>query len=417
MTASPDTVSWAAGSSLSALLPSAAAAMGAPDAANLLGLPASDRICVILVDGLGLAALKRKAGHAPFLSKVLSQGLAGGTSRRLFSAFPSTTAASLASLGTGLPPGQHGLVGYDVLDPAQDKVVNLLGGWDAKVDPASWQPFPTVFEQLRGFADAVTVSLPRFETSALTRAALRGSRFIGGNTGFARTAAAASAMHAARESGTPTLLYLYWPELDVAGHRDGLDSPRWEYELEELDGAVRRLVAQLPPETLLLLSADHGMIDVPARQRIDYSASPELIAGVRHTAGEPRLVQLHLEPGADQDRVAEAWRGAFGSKIRVLSRQQVVAAGWFGPVRAEVVPRIGDLLIAAQEPLALYDVRRVGERPLEVVGQHGSTTRAEREVPLLQIPLPESVPGGAGQSRAKRKGTRTQGFGRTSGRG
>ncbi len=61
----------------------------------------------------------------------------------LDSAFPSTTAASLASLGTGLAPGQHGMVGYDVLDPDQDKVVNMLGNWDAGVDPPDWQPFPT----------------------------------------------------------------------------------------------------------------------------------------------------------------------------------------------------------------------------------------------------------------------------------
>ena len=101
---------------------------------------------MVLADGLGRSLLKQKSAHTPFLRGIMQQGQ-GAVPVWLDSAFPSTTAASLASLGTGLAPGQHGLVGYDVLDPAQDKVVNMLGNWDAGVDPLEWQPFPTVFER------------------------------------------------------------------------------------------------------------------------------------------------------------------------------------------------------------------------------------------------------------------------------
>ena len=358
--------------------------MGIPGFANQLHLPAAQRVCVVLADGLGRSLLKQKASHTPFLRSILSGGQ-GSVPNWIDSAFPSTTAASLASLGTGLPAGQHGMVGYDVLDPSQDKVVNLLGNWDAHVDPALWQPHATVFERLGADADVVTVSLPQFGNSPMTQAALRGSRFVGGTSLHARTAAAAEAM----SGGGRSLMYFYVNELDKAGHRYGCQSDRWEHQLEELDSTVKRLSATLPPGTTIVLTGDHGMLDVPESQRIDYSADASLVAGVRHTAGEPRMVHLYLEPGlpdTQRDLLISAWRTRFGERIWAFTREQAIGVGLFGDVQPEVAPRIGDVMIAARDTLALYDTRRVRPASLEVVGQHGSLTKAEREVPFLCFP-------------------------------
>ena len=367
--------------SVAEVLTSAAASLGVPGFENRLTLPASRRVCVVLADGLGRNLLKQKSAHTPFLRSVMQSGQ-GRVPVSLDSAFPSTTAASLASFGTGLAAGQHGMVGYDVLDPDQDRVVNMLGGWDAGVDPQVWQPFPTVFERAAEHVDVVTVSLPQFGDSAMTRAALRGGRHVTATTSHARTAAAAEAMAGAGSS----LMYFYVNELDKAGHRHGCESPQWEHQLEELDATVKRLSATLPAGTTILLTADHGMIDVPESRRIDYSADPALIAGVRHTAGEPRMVHLYLEePEGDAGsvRLIDAWRARFGERIWAFTREEAISAGLFGEVRAEAAPRIGDVMIAAREPLAFYDTRRVRPTALEVVGQHGSLTKAEREVPLL----------------------------------
>ena len=352
-----------------------------PDFTNHLQLPPAQRVCVVLADGLGRSLLKQKSSHTPFLRTVMAGGQRN-VPTWIDAAFPSTTAASLASLGTGLPAGQHGMVGYDVLDPDQDKVVNLLGNWDSQVDPAQWQPHATVFERLAGEMDVVTVSLPQFGNSPMTQAALRGSRFVGGTTLHARTAAAAEAM----SGGGRSLMYFYANELDKAGHRYGCQSDRWEHQLEELDSTVKRLSATLPAGTTILVTGDHGMLDVPESQRIDYSADETLVAGVRHTAGEPRMVHLYLEPdatGANRESLIEAWRHRFGERIWAFTREQAVDAGLFGTVRPEVAPRIGDVMIAARDTLALYDTRRARPASLEVVGQHGSLTKAEREVPLL----------------------------------
>lgn len=367
--------------SVAEVLTSAAASLGVPGFDNSLHLPAAKRVCVVLADGLGRNLLKQKSAHTPFLRAVMQAGQ-GQVPVTLDSAFPSTTAASLASFGTGLAAGQHGMVGYDVLDPDQDRVVNMLGGWDAGVDPQQWQPFPTVFERAAEHVEVTTVSLPQFSDSAMTRAALRGGRYVTATTSHARTAAAAEAMAGSGKS----LMYFYVNELDKAGHRYGCQSPQWEHQLEELDATVKRLSATLPAGTTILLTADHGMLDVPESQRIDYSADPDLIAGVRHTAGEPRMVHLYLEEGegdAGRERLLDAWRARFADRIWAFTREEAAAVGLFGDVRPEVAARIGDVMIAAREQLAFYDIRRIRPTAMEVVGQHGSLTKAEREVPLL----------------------------------
>ena len=357
--------------------------LGVPGYANALNLPAAKRVCVVMVDGLGLSLLKKRGGHAPFLKGFLPGA------RTLSASFPTTTVASLASLGTGLPPGRHGLVGYDVLDPGQDKVVNMLGSWDAGVDPLQWQPYPTVLEEAARHVPVATVSLPRFADSALTRAALRGGTFIPASGVHARVSAAVDALTGADRM----LMYLYWNELDKAGHRYGAASAEWGNQLEELDSALKRLVARVPAGALGLLTADHGMVDVPVSQRFDFSAQPELVEGVRHTGGEPRMVHLYLEPDAGPaalERLRSAWQAAYGSRAWIFTREEAVRAGYFGPaVDESVLPRIGDLMVAAREPIALYDTRRVAASALDVYGQHGSLTRAECEVPLLVLAQPQ----------------------------
>jgi hypothetical protein len=98
------------------------------------------------------------------------------------------------------------------------------------------------------------------------------------------------------------------------------------------------------------------------------------------------MVHLYLEPGTGEKgraRLIGSWRERFGDRIWAFSRDEAVAAGLFGDVRPDVGPRIGDVLVAARDALAFYDTRRTRPAALEVIGQHGSLTKAEREVPLL----------------------------------
>jgi len=226
---------------------------------NRLRLPPVRTAIVLLVDGLGSAALAARAGHARTLH---------ASSTTLQSGFPTTTASALATLTTGTAPGQHGLVGYSVLDAANDRVINQLSGWDG-IDPFTWQPQPTIFEQAVDAGYAATVIAPgRYRDSPFTHAVLRGATFVAAESIAERLEAATTL------SG---LIYVYVPELDKLAHQHGVESTQWTVALESLDGLVASL--RLAVDVGMLVTADHGVIDVMPHNHILYDTVPELMAG------------------------------------------------------------------------------------------------------------------------------------------
>jgi hypothetical protein len=190
----PDAPPYGVGT-LSEVMPAVAVALGLPSTATVgaptgLSLPPAPRVVVLLVDGLGDVLLRSRSGHAPYLRSLLERG------SRLSSGFPSTTATSMGSFGTGLPPGTHGLVGYEVLDPDRDVLLNELS-WEPYVDPQLWQPLPTVFEHVDAAGVPVTRIGPSFfDGSGLTESALRGGVFTAAESLEARVDAAVAASHA-----------------------------------------------------------------------------------------------------------------------------------------------------------------------------------------------------------------------------
>ncbi|MGI4896827.1 MAG: alkaline phosphatase family protein, partial [Janthinobacterium lividum] len=150
--------------------------------------------------------------------------------------------------------------------------------------------------------------------------------------------------------------------------------------------AITELSRRLPRGTLLVVTADHGMVDISEPDRIDLAHEPALQAGVRHAGGEPRAVQLYVEPGAAQ-QVAMAWRDRFAETAEVLLRAEAVAAGWFGDVEDRVSGRIGDVLVVMRDLVAVVNSDRMRPSALQLVGQHGALTDDERLVPLFCVPL------------------------------
>jgi len=341
---------------------------------NRLALPPVDNAVVLLVDGLGADVLKARSGHARTLSSALTGKWA------IESGFPTTTAAALASLTTGVAPGQHGLVGYTVLDPANDRVVNQLSGWDGKLDPLTWQRVPTLFETAAEHGiDAIAIGPERYLDTGFTHAVLRGARYLPAASMADRMSRALDEL---KKPGRH-LVYLYVPELDQAAHAHGGDSAEWLRALETLDAAAGTLTAALGRRDGLLITADHGLLDIP--QHAHVLVEGPLLDGVRFIAGEPRCLQLHAEPGTDVDALAERWREAEGQRAWVVTRAEAVEAGWFGEVSPEVLPRIGDVLVAARKNIAYYDGRQLNPHGRGMVGQHGSWSAAELRVPLLRF--------------------------------
>ena len=360
---------------LADVLPAAAASLGVAGPAPDWQLGQARRVCVVLVDGLGERLLAARGGHAPYLRSLLPGA------RVLESGYPSTTATSMGTFGTGLPPGSHGMVGYQVLDPASGQLLNELS-WEPHTDPRRWQPQQTVFERVAADGvDVVQIGPGYFSGSGLTEAALRGARFVAAGQLDRRVDEAVAALRSAPRS----LVYLYWGDLDKVGHVRGWGSWQWGYELERVDQAMSELARRVPDDVLLLVTADHGMVDVPAHERIDIAADPELAAGVRLTGGEPRAPMLYCEAGAAGDVLA-TWRARLGHRMDILSGDEAVAAGWFGPVSARVRPRIGDVVVAAHDLVSVHDSRHQRTQLLALIGMHGARTADETRVPLLVVP-------------------------------
>lgn len=358
------------------VLPAAAGALGVAlpgaDAARAaLGLPAAERIVVVLADGLGHVNLGERAGHAPFL-----RGLLGG-SAPLLSTFPSTTATAVGSFGTGLVPGATGMLGYTVRDPATGRLGNVVS-WTDLPAPEQWQPEPSVLAGLAAAGVRTTsVGLRRFEGSGMTRAALRGSTYRGVDSARDRVAATVAAL---REPG---LVYLYWGEVDKVGHRHGWGSWQWGDELASLDRHLADLARLLPAGTVLAVTADHGMVDVDPTRRWDVATDPTLGADVELVAGEQRAAHVHLVAGSDPVAARDRWATTLGDCALVVTRDEAVEAGWFGPVREAVRPVIGDLVVAMRHRATVVDSRTQTPASLALVGVHGSLTPAEMLVPWL----------------------------------
>jgi hypothetical protein len=360
-------------SSLADLASSVLASLGVAGEANPLGLAPAERVCLLVVDGLGWELLREHPAAAPFLSELAVAG------RPLTAGFPATTVTSLASLGTGRPPGQHGLLGYQVAVPGQNRLLNGLR-WDSRVDPLTWQPGSTIFERAAAAGlGARRVAQGSLAGTGLSVAAMRGAQFLSADTVGALVAQGAAAL---RRRG-PALATVYHADLDSTGHVFGCSSDAWRYHLGHVDKLAEQLAGTLPPGTVLYVTADHGMTDVAAQDRIDVDAEPALREGVALLGGDARARYVYAAPGAAADVLA-AWREVLGLRAWVASREQAIAEGWFGPVDPAFAPRIGDV-IAAPAGSAAIVATQAEPRESRLIGMHGSLTPADQLVPLLTV--------------------------------
>lgn len=369
----------APGSGLPSVVPAALAALGAelPEGISTptWELPPTRRVVVVMIDGLGERQLARRSGHARFLRTLEP------AAEEVRCGFPSTTATSLTSLGTGRCAGEHGVIGWQTGLDGGSRLFNHLA-WKDGPQPHDYQPLRTMFQEAgRRDITMTSVSKGLFRDSGFTRAALRGGGYVPAEGQDELVAGVARTLGQAGRRGR-ALVYTYWDGVDKAGHVYGPDSLEWGEALEAADAFVERLAEASPPGTVLVVTADHGMIEAPHALRRDLAHDEVLAAGVRLLAGEPRVPQVWCEPG-EVDDVAATWEQELGEDALVLTREEAVEAGWFGPLREGVAGRVGDLVVAMLGQATVLDSALLRPEVLRLVGHHGSITDAETAIPLL----------------------------------
>lgn len=324
---------------------------------------AARQVVLLVLDGLGWEQLQDRTRFAPTLAAM--------TGRAITTVAPSTTATALTSITTGLTPGEHGLVGYRM--ELGGEMLNVLrwssdgGDRRRRFPPADVQPF----EPFLGQRVAV-ISKAELEATAFTEAHLRGSEQVGWRASSSMPIIVAE--HLARGA---RLIYAYYDGIDKVAHERGFGE-FYDAELRAADRLVADLLAVLPSSAALVVTADHGQVEVADRV---VTPAAEVLRLVRDQSGEGRFRWLHAKPGAAGELLAAA-RAGFGDVAWVHSRAELIEAGWFGrTVSQPVAARLGDVALVPHQPISFHDPDDSGPYPL--ICRHGSLTAAEMLVPLL----------------------------------
>jgi predicted AlkP superfamily pyrophosphatase or phosphodiesterase len=362
---------------LSDLSQSIFATLGVSNCINSLGLINNEgqRECLLLVDGMGINALEIVSKELPIFSQVKNHN-------QLQATFPSTTSASLTSLGTGCAVGVHGMVGYTMRVPNSGTPERLLNAlkWDERVDPYIWQSEATLFERAKKQGVKVShIAAKRYEETGFTRAALRGADYYGVNQVDEMVDQATSVL-----SNTRSFAYLYLNDVDDASHREGLGSEKFHYAMAKSADLILKLIENLPKGSRLWITSDHGMIN-----RDDFvvlGKENDLLKNVEMLGGEPRVRYLYLKPGSAEETKSQ-WQEFFKEKVTLYTRQEAIALNLFGPeVLDKNLERIGDLIAIANGEFIMVESERQ-ELQLSMVGHHGGITQAEIAIPLLSADI------------------------------
>ena len=363
---------------LSQITPSIFSSLGLESAVDHLAVGQSPmgRELLFLIDGFGFDTLTTYADAMPTMSRMFNYG-------RIQTAFPSTTATSLATLTTGQLPGAHGMLGYTVQVPRSGgRLLNALK-WDERVDPEIWQPVETLFQRATAAGINVThVAAKRYENSGFTRAVFRGAQYKGANVVTDLVAETKSALQA-----TPSFVYLYVNDLDNAGHSDGVGSDKWIAALTMIDQMVSQLMKEVPKGTRIWVTSDHGMINV--EEKIIIGLDNPLLQGVSVVAGEPRARHIYLESDSPAARIetASLWQEYLRDKALVLTREQAISSNLFGTdVSPDALDRMGEVIAIARGGVVLLDADRA-EKEGAMVGHHGADSEIESQVGLLTTTL------------------------------
>jgi len=359
---------------LSEITPAIFAGLGLSQYETRLGISPNGREVLFLIDGFGANALDDFEELIPNIIKGKSFG-------DVITAFPSTTSTSLATLLTGSMPNEHGMLGYTVRVPhSNGRVLNALK-WDERVDPVIWQPKENFFEIGNRFGINVThVAAKRYEGTGFTRAVFRGAKYRGANLYPDLVLETAEALR-----NTPSFVYLYVNDLDVAGHVAGYGSEKWIEALRMIDHLVGQLCERLPKQTRLWITGDHGMLN--ADKKIVIGRENLLMTEVSTIAGEPRARHIYLARPEISSEIAALWRSELGDIATIYTKDDAINANLFGlPMPQNFAERAGDIVAIVNDDSILVDPAR---EKLEsaMVGHHGGVTDIESTVPLMQLTL------------------------------
>jgi hypothetical protein len=335
-----------------------------------------EHVALLLLDALGLRLLQRHCDH-PLLSRLQITPLR--------SQFPSTTTAHVTTVHSGLPVEDHGLYEWNVLEPGLDRIIcplrftlaesQVSGALEGRLDPAALLPGPTLYESLD--VPCFVLQPEAISGSVFTRQATRGARVHGFHQPTDGLGALADLINGV---DGPAYAFLYWDEIDRAGHEHGPESPEFDVAARRALDAIAQRLEDLRDVTVLI-TADHGQVAV-SPQRVDYLDElwPELPAMLSQPrpAGSSRDAFLHVHAEHVNTVLAEL-PGRLGDGARVLP-----AADLFARIGPRLAARLGQVAVLAAPGRQVW-MRSAAANERWFRGQHGGLDPAETGTYLAEV--------------------------------
>ena len=323
----------------------------------------AEAVVLLVIDGLGWTAIDEHRNELPMISSMAGHAIT--------TVVPSTTGAALTSITTGLPPAQHGMIGYRMR--VEGGILNVLR-WKLAGQPVAPQPVDIQPHRAFGGRRIPVVTRTEFANGGFTGAHMRGMPVHGWRT-------ASTLIQHCRvliEKGE-RLVYAYYDGVDQVAHTQGLHDRYFEAELSATDGLVTQLIHELPRRAVVLITSDHGQIHFGLE---GWRGLEPLQGLVSAYAGDGRFRSLFALPGAFEELLAAA-REHYDDVAWVFTRDQLCDEGWLGPKAPSkaVRRRLGDVVLAAREPIAFIDPTH--QREVGMQAGHGSLTPDEMLVPLI----------------------------------
>ncbi len=327
----------------------------------------AEQVVLLVLDGLGWDQFAPRRALAPAMADMAGCPMT--------SVVPTTTATALTTIALGQAPARHGVVGYRlrVDGPTGDEVLNVLRWRTVSGDARPFLP-PLDFQPAPAFAGrgVPVVTRAEFLTTGFTHAHLSGTR----PRGWWLPSGVPVEIKSLLDAGE-RFVYAYYDGVDKVAHIYGF-GPHYDAELVAADRLVADIRAVLPAGAALVVTADHGQVQVGR------AVSPVDEAVAKDTAmmsGEGRFRWLHALPGR-ADALADAALGRYRDEAWVWTIDQLDEGGWFGgPLNATMRHRLGDVALVPFLPVAYLDPADTGE--MRLVCRHGSLTAAEMVVPCL----------------------------------
>lgn len=360
-----------------------------------------DAVILLFVDAFGWCFFDRYLDRSPFLRRIADEGLVC----KLTSQFPSTTAAHVTTIHTGLPVGQTGVYEWFYYEPLLDALIapllysfagdirrNTLAR--SNIGPSALYPTRTLYQELRRHGvESVVLQHQTYALGPYSNTVTDGARVVAYRTLPEALVNLADLLGRRRER---SYFFLYADSIDAIGHHYGPDSPQLAAEilifLATMELILHRELARGKGHTLLLLTADHGQVAIDPATTIYLNREfPELQAYLRANragqllvpAGSSRDMFLYVKDQyVDEARAFLARKLVGRAEVHLV--RDLVAQGFFGPESPspELLGRLGELVILpyAGESVWWYE-KDVFEQ--KFYGSHGGLMPAEMETLLL----------------------------------